>query len=166
MKLATLADGTPDGRLHIISRDHLRCQPARAARTLQEALESWAFLEAALTAEYDALNHDGGAPFDPALALAPLPRAWQWLDGSAYDSHGELMQKAFKLPPVERGGRPLMYQGTSDRFYGPRQDVRLPSEDDGIDFEAEFGVIVDAVPMETSGAEALRHIRLLVQIND
>jgi fumarylacetoacetate (FAA) hydrolase len=166
MKLATLADGTPDGRLHIVSRDHQRCQPAAAAGTLQAALERWVLVEAALRTEYEALNAGGGAPFDPAHALAPLPRAWQWLDGSAYDSHGELMQKVFKLPPVDRGGRPLMYQGTSDRFLGPHHDVRLPSEDDGIDFEGEFGVIVDAVPMGTGAVEARKHIRLLVQIND
>lgn len=166
MKLATLKDGTPDGRLHIVSRDHARCSPARAAATFQAALEDWQAASVALRQEYDALNAGGGHAFDPAKAAAPLPRAWQWLDGSAFDSHGELMQKVFKLPPVDNGGRPLMYQGMSDRFLGPRDDVRLPSEEDGIDFEGEFGVITDAVPMGTNIACARSHIRLLVQIND
>jgi fumarylacetoacetate (FAA) hydrolase len=76
------------------------------------------------------------------------------------------MQKVFKLPPVDTGGRPLMYQGVSDRFYGPIADVKFPSEDDGIDFDGEFGVITDVVPMGTGTVEARKHIRLLVQIND
>jgi fumarylacetoacetate (FAA) hydrolase len=166
MKLATLADGTPDGRLHLVSRDHARCAPAVAARTLQSALEQWEELEAALAAEYATLNRGSGEPFEPAHAMAPLPRVWQWLDGSAYDSHGALMQRVFKLPPVDTGGRPLMYQGMSDRFLGPCDDVRLPTEEDGIDFEGEFGIITDAVPMRTGPAGARRHIRLIVQIND
>lgn len=166
MKLATLPNGTPDGRLHIVSRDHARCTPAKAAPTLQAALDGWETLQALLAAEYAALNAGGGEPFDPGHAMAPLPRAWQWLDGSAYDSHGALMQKVFKLPPIDTGGRPLMYQGISDRFYGPGEDVRLPSEDDGIDFEGEFGIITDAVPMGARPAQALGHIRLIVQIND
>ena len=166
MKLSTLPNGTADGRLHVVSRDHARCREAEAAPTLQAALEDWERIEPLLQAEYDALNARGGEAFDAAMALAPLPRAWQWLDGSAFDSHGKLMQKVFKLPPVDTGGRPLMYQGVSDRFYGPTADVRLPSEDDGIDFEGEFGIIADAVPMGTSVSGARGHIRLIVQIND
>jgi fumarylacetoacetate (FAA) hydrolase len=166
MKLITLPNGMPDGRLHIVSRDHARCAPAKAALTLQGAMDEWERLEALLAAEYAALNAGGGILFDPVRAMAPLPRAWQWLDGSAFDSHGALMQKVFKLPPIDTGGRPLMYQGTSDRFYGPCEDVRLPSEEDGIDFEGEFGIITDAVPMGTRSAKAIRHIRLIVQIND
>ncbi|MBX3574497.1 MAG: fumarylacetoacetate hydrolase family protein [Mesorhizobium sp.] len=166
MKLATLKDGTPDGRLHLVSRDHSRCAPAKAAPTLQTALEQWESVEPSLRAEYESLNARGGEAFDPARAAAPLPRAWQWLDGSAYDSHGQLMQKVFKLPPVDTAGRPLMYQGVSDRFYAPTADVKFPSEEDGIDFEGEFGIIIDAVPMGTDAAEARKHIRLVVQIND
>jgi fumarylacetoacetate (FAA) hydrolase len=166
MKLATLDNGTPDGRLHVVSRDHARCAPAAAAPTLQAALELWSKIEAALQAEYDALNAGGGDAFAPSRALAPLPRAWQWLDGSAYDSHGKLMQKVFDLPPIDTQGRPLIYQGVSDRFYAPTADVRLPSEEDGIDFEGEFGIITDAVAMGTTAAEARNHIRLIVQIND
>lgn len=165
MKLTTLPDGTPDGCLHIVSRDHSRMAPAQAARTLQALMEDWGGLAPALEAEYTALNEGGGVPFDATATLAPLPRAWQWLDGSAYDSHGELMQKVFGMDPTPKD-RPLMYQGLSDRFIAPTDDVPLPSEDDGIDFEGEFGVICDAVPMGTDTQTARGHIRLIVQIND
>jgi fumarylacetoacetate (FAA) hydrolase len=166
MKLATLPNGTPDGRLHIVSRDLSRCQPAEAAQTLQAALESWTALEPALRAQYEAVNGGAGGAFDPAAALAPLPRAWQWLDGSAFDSHGDLMDAVFGFEKKEKTGRPLMYQGVSNQFYAPRADVKMPSEADGIDFEGEFGVITDSVPMGTGAAEARAHIRLVVQIND
>jgi fumarylacetoacetate (FAA) hydrolase len=127
---------------------------------MQEVLERWDELAPQLAAigEFPEL-------LDTAKLAAPLPRAWQWLDGSVYSTHAELMQIAFGLDPIE-SDRPLMYQGMSDRFYGPTDDVRLPSEEHGIDFEGEFGVIVDHVPMGTSSAEALKHVRLLVQIND
>ncbi|MBX3575072.1 MAG: fumarylacetoacetate hydrolase family protein [Mesorhizobium sp.] len=166
MKFSTLTNGTSDGRLHLVSRDHGRCKPAEAVKTMQAALENWQRVEPLLQAEYDALNAGGGEPFDPTTALAPLPRAWQWLDGSAFDSHSRLMQKVFNLAPLDTGGRPLMYQGISDLFYGPTADVRFPSEEDGIDFEGEFGIITDAVPMGTAASDARRHIRLVVQIND
>ncbi len=165
MKLTTLPDGTPDGRLHVASRDLARVVPAEGVRTLQALLEDWDALAPRLEAQYAALNRGEGTAFDPAQALAPLPRAWQWLDGSAYDSHGDLMQKVFKLDPTPRD-RPLMYQGMSHQFLPATADVPLPSEADGIDFEGEFGVICDAVPMGTDAAAARDHIRLLVQIND
>lgn len=169
MRFATLRNGAPDGRLHIVSRDNSRAVPAAAATTLQEALDRWDSVAPALEAEYAALNGgsvSGARPFDPALAMAPLPRAWQWLDGSAYDSHGALMAKVFGIDAKGGSDRPLMYQGISDRFIGPTEDVRLPSQDDGIDFEGEFGIITDAVPMGTRAADAAAHIRLVVQIND
>lgn len=159
MKLATLENGTPDGRLIIVSPDGSRyCEPS--VTTLQDALERWESVEQELR-----LIRDFPHILPNEKLRAPLPRAWQWLDGSAFPSHGELMQIAFNLPPIETN-RPLMYQGMSDTFLGPFQDVALPSEDDGIDFEGEFGVIVDTVPMGTSARDALRHIRLIVQIND
>ncbi len=96
---------------------------------------------------------------------APLPRAWQWLDGSAFPTHGDLMQQALNLPPIETD-KPLMYQGMSHQFIAPTDDVPLPSEADGIDFEGEFGVITGEVPMGCSAAEALAHVRLIVLIND
>ncbi|MGI3166342.1 fumarylacetoacetate hydrolase family protein [Pseudooceanicola sp. 200-1SW] len=166
MRFATLHDGTPDGRLHLVSRDNLRCIPTEGVQTLQQLIESWDALAPSLEEQYAALNaSEEGPDFTAAPVMAPMPRAWQWLDGSAYDSHGDLMQKVFNHDPNPKG-RPLMYQGLSDRFYGPLCDIPLPREEDGIDFEGEFGVIVDAVPMGSTAAEARAHIRLLVQIND
>jgi fumarylacetoacetate (FAA) hydrolase len=117
-----------------------------------------------------ALN-SGTAPdafdFGSCDLAAPLPRTWQWLDASAFPSHGELMERAFKHAPIEgKLTRPLMYQGGSDDFLGPRQDMPLPSEADGIDFEAEIAVVVDRVPMGTPAARALGHVKLLMLAND
>ena len=91
--------------------------------------------------------------------------SWQWLDGSAFPQHGVLMQQAFNLPPIE-STNPLMYQGMSDRFYGGSEDVPFSSEADGIDFEGEFAVIVDHVPMGTRPDDAMAHIKLILQLND
>jgi len=159
MRLATLDDGTPDGRLVVVSPGGDRCAPAPVA-TLQQALEDWSNVEPQLRAVTDFTE-----ALDPASLRAPLPRAWQWLDGSAFASHGDLMDKALGIVAI-KSGKPLMYQGTSDKFYGPAEDVRFPAEDYGIDFEGEFGVIVDAVPMGTSAQDCMKHIRLVVQIND
>ncbi|WP_030539730.1 fumarylacetoacetate hydrolase family protein [Sphingobium sp. DC-2] len=159
MRLATLRDGTADGRLILVSPDggHYAFAPFA---TLQQAVEDWASAAPALRA-----ISDFPAKLDVTQLAAPLPRAWQWLDGSAYESHGDLMQKVFGMDPVETD-RPLMYQGVSDRFYGPYDDVKFPDEELGIDFEGEFGVIVDAVPMGVTPQQAMEHIRLIVQIND
>ncbi len=159
MRLATLKDGSPDGRLVVVSRDGRNCARAPVA-TLQAALEDWSHWAprlAGITEFPEALPASGLA--------APLPRAWQWLDGSAYPAHGALMSKVFKKDEDSRD-RPLMYQGMSDRFLAPNEDVPVPDESLGIDFEGEFGVITDAVPMGTPAAEAMKHIRLLVQVND
>ena len=170
MKLATLPDGTPDGRLVLVSPDMSQCAPVGAlAPNLQSALERWSEVEPALRelqAALDAGCSTQAEPFDVANALAPLPRAWQWLDGSAFQAHGDLMSTVFKLDKLSYDERPLMYQGLSDRFLSPTADVPLPSEADGIDFEGEFGVITDAVPMGATREEALRHVRLVVLIND
>lgn len=173
MKLATLANGTPDGQLVVLSPDARRCVPANAAwPTLQRALENWRDAEPALRALAEQLavewanDPSAGQPFDPAQALAPLPRAWQWLDGSAFQAHGDLMSTVFNMEKHAYDERPLMYQGLSDRFLPGHADVPLPSEADGIDFEGEFGILTDTVPMGVSVAEAARHIRLVVLIND
>ncbi len=166
MKLATLPNGTPDGTLVVVSRDLQRCMPATpVAATLQDALERWEKAEPKLRELAARVEAGAGEPFDPSRALAPLPRAWQWLDGSVYDSHSHLMQKLFKMAPVVHE-RPLMYQGVSDTFLSSTEDVPLPSEEHGIDFEGEFGIIVDQVPMGLTPEQAVGHIRLLVQIND
>jgi fumarylacetoacetate (FAA) hydrolase len=160
MRLATIQGGR-DGRLVKVSRDGRHCADASGiAPTLQQAMERWGEVATRLAA-----IPEGTEPLDLSKVCAPLPRAWQWLDGSAYRSHGDLMDQLLGLKS-ERTGRPLMYQGVSDRFYGASEDVIMAAEDLGIDFEGEFGVIVDAVPMGTSAQDAMAHIRLVVQIND
>jgi len=159
MRLVTLKDGSADGRLAVLSPDGKTCAAAPVT-TLQAALEDWTHWAPLLAAV-----RNFPQPLDLSALAAPLPRAWQWLDGSAYESHGQLMAKVFGRKDDQRE-RPLMYQGMSDRFYGPNDDVPFPDESFGIDFEGEFGVITDEVPMGTTAAQALGHIRLLVQIND
>lgn len=170
MKLATERDGTRDGRLLVVSADLRRAAPATGPYTLIGALESWNDSAPRLEALYRALNA-GAAPdaFDlhPAQLAAPLPRAPQWLDASAFHSHGDLMDQVFRTPPIEgKHETPLMYQGASDDFLGGGDDVALPSEAEGIDFEAELGVVVDFVPLGTPAAGALEHIKLMVLLND
>ena len=161
MRLATIDNGSRDGLLIKVSRDGLHYAEATAiAPTLQDAIERWDGV-----ADQLAALPEGQLPLAAVRLLAPLPRAWQWLDGSAYRSHGELMDK-MTGNKVERTGVPLMYQGMSDTFLSATEDVRFPSEELGIDFEGEFGVIVDSVPMGTTAEQALQHIKLLVQIND
>ena len=164
MKLATIENGTPDGALVVVSADGSRHLPAAIA-TLQAAIESWETSEPALRALAARLDAGEGDRTDGLAFAAPLPRAWQWLDGSAYRSHGELMETLFGTEPPP-AGRPLMYQGLSHQFLSATADVPLPREEDGIDFEGEFGVITDFVPMGITPEQALGHIKLLVQIND
>jgi len=166
MRLATRDNGLPDGELVVVSSDGLRCISASSvARNLLAAMEDWEATATALQEHCKRLAAGEGDTLKPGSLRAPLPRSWQWLDGSAFNQHGELMQVAFRLPPVD-ADRPLMYQGMSDRFLGPSDPVSFPDENLGIDFEGEFGVVVDAVPMGTSAEAAARHIRLIVQIND
>lgn len=166
MKLATIDNGTPDGALAVVSADGLRHLPAgTVAATMQAAIDNWSEVEPQLRALAERLAAGEGEGNAATKFAAPLPRAWQWLDGSAYRSHGELMETLFGTEPPPPG-RPLMYQGLSHRFLAPTADVSLPREEDGIDFEGEFGIITDFVPMGVSAAEALEHIKLLVQIND
>jgi fumarylacetoacetate (FAA) hydrolase len=171
MKLATVRDGTPDGALAVVSTDLKRAVIAtRIVATLLAALESWEKSEPRLRELSAALN-DGeiAGEFDVATAHLgpPLPRTWQWLDASAFHSHGDLMQRVFKHAYLDGAKtRPLMYQGGSDDFLGPSQDMPLPSEADGIDFEAELAVVVDRVPMGTLSADALRHVKLVMLAND
>ncbi len=162
MRIATLRDGTPDGALVVIAEDGARC--LAAGTSLIAAIAAWGRVEPGLRALAARVETEG-KPFDSAQLAAPLPRSWQWLDGSAFPTHGELMQKAFNLPPIETS-LPLMYQGMSDRFYGPHDPIPFVTETDGIDFEGEFGVITDAVPMGVSAAQAADHVKLVVLIND
>jgi len=171
VKLGTLKDGTRDGKLVVVSKDLARAAVATAvAGTLLEALGAWPQTATRLQQLYDELNSGrlpGAFELDTSRLAAPLPRAPQWLDGSAFHSHGDLMEKVFGLQPIEGKLQiPLMYQGASDDFIGPRDDMPLPSEADGMDFEAEIGVIVDYVPMATPAEKALQHVKLVVLLND
>lgn len=166
MKLATLADGSKDGKLIVVSSDGGRFLSGETvAPTLQAALDRWALDEAALRGLAARLENGEGEPLHDRILAAPLPRAWQWLDGSAFDSHGRLMARLFGVQ-IQHSHRPLMYQGMSHRFLGPRDDVPLPLEAHGIDFEGEFGVITDDVPMGVTSQAAAAHIKLVVMVND
>ena len=166
MKLATIANDTRDGALVIVSSDGIRYLPAPThIPNLQSALDSWAEVESQLRALESAVEHGEGSAAGGVGFLAPLPRAWQWLDGSAFKSHGDLMEKVFGIDPVPLD-KPLMYQGMSHRFLSATEDVEFLREEDDIDFEGEFGIITDDVPMGTNATAAMEHIKLIVQIND
>lgn len=171
MKFATLKDGSLDGRLVIIARDGATALAVpHIATSLLDALQRWDAVRGPLKDACDALNA-GQAPgafeFDSTACAAPLPRSPQWLDGSAFLNHGRLMEQAFNTPPIpDFDTIPVMYQGASDDFLGPHDDVPLPTEADGIDFEGEFGVVCGPVPMAATPAQALAAVRLIVQIND
>ncbi len=171
MKLASLANGTRDGQLLIVSRDLSRAVAVpHLAPTLQAALDDWAALQPRL--EEAAAAHESGSvpgsfPFDSRRVLAPLPRAYHWVDGSAYVNHVELVRKArgAEMPP-SFWTDPLVYQGGSDDFLPPTADVPVPSEEFGIDLEAEVAVVTGDVPMGTTAGRAGAHIRLLLLVND
>lgn len=171
MKLATLKDGTLDGRLVLVSRDLKRAiAVSDIAPNLLDALQRWDDVIDRLSRvarQLEAGPTQGTFAFDPHACAAPLPRSPQWLDGSAFLNHGRLMEKAFNTPPIpEFDTVPVMYQGASDDFLGPHDEVPMPSEADGIDFEGEFGVVCGPVPMGVSADAALKQVRLIVQIND
>lgn len=171
MKLATLKDGSRDGQLAVVSRDlstaHLATE---IVGTLQRALDDWAFFEPQLEDLYEALNLGRARypfAFDTKRAMAPLPRAFQWADGSSFVNHVELVRRARGAEmPESFWHDPLMYQGGSDDFIGPTDDIVLASEEWGIDFEGEVAVILDDVPMGTTAATAAAHIRLVMLVND
>jgi fumarylacetoacetate (FAA) hydrolase len=171
MKLATLNDGTRDGRLVLVNRDLTRCVAVpEIAGTLQAALDDWTLAWPALAALSDELNAarlPDAFDFDPQSAMAPLPRAYQWVDGSAYVNHVELVRRArgATMPP-EFWTDPLMYQGASDHLLGPCEDVSVGDEAWGIDFEAEVAVVTADVPMGTTASTAARFVRLLMLVND
>ncbi|MDB5945429.1 MAG: hypothetical protein JWQ33_455 [Ramlibacter sp.] len=171
MKLATYGDGSRDGQLVVVSRDLGTAHYATGiAQKLQQVLDDWSFVSPQLQDLYDALNNGRSRhafPFDPAQCMAPLPRAYQWADGSAFINHVELVRAARNSEvPKTFYEDPLMYQGGSDDFLGPRDDVPVPSEDYGIDFEAEVAVITGDVPMLATPEQALDGIRLLMIAND
>lgn len=171
MKLATLKDGSRDGRLVVVSRDlaHYQAVPKIAA-TLQHALDNWGLVAPRLQAVYATLNNGeaiDAQPFDQSACHSPLPRAYQWADGSAYINHVELVRKARNAEvPASFYTDPLMYQGGSDSFIGPRDPIYALSADWGIDLEAEVAVITGDVPMGVGVEAAAAAIRLVMLVND
>jgi fumarylacetoacetate (FAA) hydrolase len=170
MKLASLRHGR-DGLLVVVSRDLTRqVAVPHIAPTLQRVMDDWAQTAPRLMRVYALLNEhaaEGAKPFDPRDCMAPLPRAFQWADGSAYVTHVELVRKArgAEMPP-SFWTDPLMYQGGSDGFIGPCDPVLAADEAWGVDFEAEIAVITDDVPMGVDAHAAERHIKLLMLVND
>lgn len=170
MKLATLRSPRPDGQLVVVSSDGSRSTSAgRIAPTLQAALDEWERCAPAL-AELSA-GLDAGAiasqPFEPSLARAPLPRAFQWIDGSGYLSHLERVRSLKGSKDAElQSVRPLLYQGASDSLSGPVDDIVVPPEDLALDFEVEVAVIIGPVPMRPSREQAAAAIRLVTLCND
>jgi fumarylacetoacetate (FAA) hydrolase len=170
MKLASLRSSKPDGELVVVSRDLTRMSRAHdIAPTLQAALDDWSRLRPALEERYRALNAGTGTtePFDAAHAHSPLPRAYQWCDGSVYEAHNIRMSQWIKKPIDPRYyEEPWMYQGASDVFLAPTEDIPAGSEEWGIDFEGEIAVITDAVPYGTTANAAGKHIALVMLCND
>jgi len=169
MKLASLKDGR-DGCLLVVSRDLTRCADAHAvAPTLQAALDDWDSAERRLVELADGLEsgHVASMSFDPAKCASPLPRAYQWLDGSAYVNHVELVRKARGAEmPASFWTDPLMYQGGSDSFVGPRDPIATLDEAWGIDLEAEVVVVLGDVPMGATREQAAAAIKLIMLVND
>ena len=170
MKLATLRDGTRDGALVVVRHDgaaYVRADDV--ARTLQAALDAWASTESGLRALAQRLDSGAvkGEPLDVQQLHAPLPRAYEWVDGSAYLNHVRLVRKARGAePPPTLETDPLVYQGGSGVLLGPTDDLVLPDPEWGLDFESEIVVILGDVPLGTRAADAHRYVRLITQCND
>ena len=171
MKLATYKDGSRDGQLVVVSRDLATAHYASGIATrLQQVLDDWNFLSPQLQELSQTVNHGKARhafAFEPRQCMAPLPRAYQWADGSAYLNHVALVRRARDAEmPASFSTDPLMYQGASDDFSGPCDDIVCVSEDHGIDFEAELAVITADVPMGAPADDALEGVRLLMLAND
>ncbi|MBW3551185.1 MAG: fumarylacetoacetate hydrolase family protein [Proteobacteria bacterium] len=171
MKLGSLKEGGRDGTLIVVSRDLTRAVRATGiADTLQRALEDWTNTAPRLNALSDSLNEgraEGAFDLDVAALAAPLPRAYEFVDGSAYLPHVERVRRARGAEvPESFYTDPLMYQAVSAGFYGPRDPVRVVSEDHGIDLEAELVVVTDDVPMAVTPKSAAAHIQLVGLVND
>ncbi|MBW2736067.1 MAG: fumarylacetoacetate hydrolase family protein, partial [Deltaproteobacteria bacterium] len=169
MKLATLKRGGRDGTLVVVDKTLERAvEVAEIAPTMQAALDDWAAVAPKLQQVYAGIAEDARAfALDTRELAAPLPRAYQWVDGSAYVTHVELVRKARGATlPDHFWTDPLMYQGCSDSFLGPQDAIEMASEEWGIDFEAEITVVTDDVPMGVSPEQAAGHIQLLMLVND
>lgn len=170
MKLATLKDGSRDGQLVVVSRDLTRAVKPGFVKTMQAALDDWDNFKPKLDLLYADLNEGKATDafeFDQTKCESPLPRAYQWADGSAYVNHVELVRKARGAEmPESFWTDPLMYQGGSDAFLGPRDNIKMASEEYGIDMEAEVAVVTGDVPMGATTEQAEKAIRLLMTVND
>lgn len=170
MKLATYKNTTRDGQLMLVTRDLKQtCSAAPVARTMQQLLDNWDALFPLLDERYQALCNGDllGEKFDQQKCHSPLPRAYHWADGSAYVNHVELVRRARGAEiPESFWHDPLMYQGGSDDFIGPYDDIEVPDESMGIDFEAEIAVVTSDVPMAIPSESADGHIKLLMLVND
>ncbi|TPH19166.1 fumarylacetoacetate hydrolase family protein [Litorilituus lipolyticus] len=171
MKLATLKNNTRDGQLVVVNRSLDKAVVVKdIASTLQFALDNWAEISPQLEKVYQSLNNNeisDTIAFEQEQCESPLPRAYQWADGSAYVNHVELVRKARNAEmPETFWTDPLMYQGGSDAFIGPRDDIKVASQEYGIDFESEVAVITDDVPMGCSIEDTSKHIKLIMLVND
>lgn len=173
MKLATLKRGGRDGTLIVVSKDLTRAVKCMdIAPTLQKALDDWAHAAPKLETLYRQLSEGAQVgdvfPFNPKDVLSPLPRAYQFVDGSAYVNHVELVRKSRGVEmPESFWTDPLMYQGCSDSFLAPTEDMPFVSTEDwGMDFEGEIAVVTDDVPMGVSPEQAAKHIKLVMLCND
>jgi fumarylacetoacetate (FAA) hydrolase len=166
MKLATLADGTRDGVLAVVSRDLTRCDVFHGM-TMQRLLDNWDGLVTVVAARARALEEGGGVPFDVRRCRPPLPRAYEWVDGSAYLNHVRLVRKArgAEMPPSFEVD-PLVYQGGSSMLLAPTEAIPAGDPSWGLDFEGEVCVVLDDTPIGTNAASALDHIRLIGLVND
>ena len=171
MKLATRKNGTRDGELLVVSRDNQQAAVAGPeAPTMQALMDDWAAKAPALQTQYDALNagtHPGAFAVDESVLHSPLPRAYAWIDGSAYINHIVLVRKARGAePPATLRTDPLVYQGGSDTFLGPRDDIPLADTAWGCDFESEIAVVLDDTPQGVTPEEVGQYIRLVMICND
>jgi fumarylacetoacetate (FAA) hydrolase len=170
MKLATLKNGTRDGRLVVVSRDLARATDAApVAPTMQHAIEHWDAVAPGLQSIYELLSAGRALvdfAFDPTQAMSPLPRTHQFVDASAFLNHGNIMEEAYDLHVKKTPGIPILVQRQSDDFLGPCDDYPFPTEADNGDFEGEFAVLVDDTPMGCSADVAASKIRLLMILND
>jgi fumarylacetoacetate (FAA) hydrolase len=169
MKLASLKDGSRDGRLVVVSRDLSHAvDAASVAATMQFAIEHWSWVEPGLQALSDAVNAGGAGAFafDPKQAMAPLPRSHQFVDASAFLNHGKIMEQAFNLSVQRPEGVPILVQRQSDDFCGAQDDYPLLGEAENGDFEGEYAVIVDDVAMGSTPAQCASRIRLVTILND
>lgn len=169
MKLATLRNGSRDGQLLVVSHDLQTACKAGHVPTMQYAIEHWDQVEPMLRETCARLNMGraaGAFRFDPQAVSAPFPRAYQFIDASAFLNHGEIMERAYKLSVKKDKGIPILVQRQGDDFYGPCDDYPFPDEADNADFEGEIAVVLDDVPLGTRAADALGHVKLLMLFND